>query len=66
MKPYQHFVQYYETDRMGYTMLCRGEVALTGVSAHGFLNRECKPISIKRQYPEFYQALAAQQSGVNS
>ena len=48
--------------RMGYTMLCRGEVVLTGVSAHGFLNREGKPISIKRQYPEFYQALSAQKT----
>lgn len=32
-----------------------GELRATGQSSHGFLNREYKPISLKKENPEIYQ-----------
>lgn len=36
-----------------------GELCTTGKSGHCFLNREMKPIRMKREYPEIYQKLSS-------
>lgn len=37
-----------------------GAVALTGTSEHCFLDRSGRPVRLKKEYPEFYLALAEQ------
>lgn len=41
----------------GYTMSCRGTVVFTATSAHGFLDREGRPVIVKRRFPAFCEAI---------
>lgn len=36
-----------------------GELCTTGHSGHCFLNRDMKPVRLKRDYPELYQVLSS-------
>lgn len=40
-----------------YTMTCKGEVVCTAKSCHCFTNSEGRPISIKKNYPDFYNMM---------
>lgn len=42
---------------VGYTMTVSGQVVCTASSVHCFLNQSGRPISIKKQFPEFYSLL---------
>ncbi|MCD8216185.1 MAG: acyl-CoA thioesterase [Clostridiales bacterium] len=44
----------------GYEILNKktGRTACTGSSAHGFLNRDFKPLNMKREFPEIFKGLA--------
>ena len=54
MVPYDHKVQYYDVyDKATGTLRC------TGDSRHCFINAEGKPAILKRCWPEFDAALAA-------
>ena len=43
--------------KIGYEMTHEDTLVCTGQSEHCFLNKEGKIISLKREYPEIYQAL---------
>lgn len=42
---------------LGYTMTVSDKVVCTASSTHCFLNQNGRPISLKKQYPEFYSLL---------
>ena len=46
--------------KIGYEMKNNDVVVCTGYSEHCFLNKENRTISIKKLYPEFYNALLDQ------
>lgn len=43
--------------KLGYTMTVNDTVVCTGESAHCFLSKAGRPISIQKHYPEFYAEL---------
>ena len=43
--------------KAGYTMTVGDEVVCTGTSTHCFLDREGRPVSFEKQYPELYNML---------
>lgn len=44
---------------LGYTMRVSDDIVCTASSKHCFLNEAGRPISIKKQYPDFYRLLAS-------
>lgn len=44
---------------LSYVMTVRGEVVCTASSTHCFLSQNGRPVSLQKQYPEFYNSLAA-------
>ena len=43
--------------RLGYTMQCGDAVVCTAESAHCFLSPTGRPVSIQKQFPDFYRTL---------
>lgn len=43
--------------KLAYTMSVDGSIACTASSTHCFLSTEGRPVSIKKQYPGFYETL---------
>ena len=43
--------------KLGYVMTVEGEIVFKATSTHCFLDERSKPMIIKKQYPEFYNAL---------
>ena len=43
--------------KLKYTMHCNNQLVCEGYSEHCFLNKEGLPIRIKKDYPEFYEAI---------
>lgn len=37
----------------------KGDIVCEGASEHGFLNKESRPIRMKKEFPELYEALLA-------
>lgn len=44
--------------RLGYTMTVSEKIVCTATSTHCLLSKDGRPISIPKQYPEFYEMLA--------
>lgn len=44
---------------ISYVMKVRGETVCTANSSHCFLSQNGRPVSLQKQYPDFYNALAA-------
>lgn len=44
--------------RLGYTMTVSKKIVCTATSTHCLLSKDGRPISIPKQYPEFYEMLA--------
>ncbi len=46
--------------QLGYTMrrISDGAVVLTGTTEHAFLNRENKPVRLKKEFPELFHTLS--------
>ena len=46
--------------QLGYTMrrISDGAVVLTGTTEHAFLNRENKPVRLKKEFPELFRTLS--------
>ena len=40
-----------------YEIYCEGELRTKGESRHCFLDKEMKPVRMKRQFPEIYQRM---------
>ncbi|MCQ2592941.1 MAG: acyl-CoA thioesterase [Treponema sp.] len=44
---------------IGYEMTCKDEIVFTGSSTHCFLDSNGRPVVLEKNFPQFYQALAA-------
>ncbi len=44
---------------LSYVMIVRGETVCIASSTHCFLSQSGRPVSLQKQYPDFYNALAA-------
>ncbi len=51
--------------KLKYTMTVEEKLVCTAGSAHCFLNSTGRPVSIQKQYPEFYHTLLELQSSAN-
>lgn len=48
--------------KIGYTMTCNEKVVCEAESGHCFLDAKGMPVRLKKDFPEFYEALSAQKS----